>query len=469
MRVFTLLIVLTITTISRAQLKQKTMQTSDKEQIVETIQGMFVSADKRNWNTCKTFFTEKTFIDYSSLSAIPGLPVNVDDLMKGWSSAFAKYKSTQHMLSNFDVAVNGDKANAFFYGHAIHYLPHAKGGDLWEVYGTYDAALAKTFSGWKISSLTLHLKYQGGNRNLPAIAANAPLEQKITFKSEGETITGNLLLPSSYKDGQKLPAIMVFGAWTQVKEQIQYVYGRKLAEQGFAVLNFDFRHWGESSGKPRFFESTGEKVKDVLNALQYLKTNPAIDGSNISLIGICAGAGIILKVATQTKDIKKLATVAAWLQHPSSTPLFYGGEEGVKNRITLAEAARKKFEETGIVDYVEAYNSNDPKAAMFFPLDYYGNPGRGRIPEWDNQFAVMGWKEWMTLNVIDGVAGKITIPLIMVHSDGSALPGNVKKFYESAASKNKKLVWLEGEHTQFYDDDAHIDPSLDEIVKFFKE
>lgn len=293
-------------------------------------------------------------------------------------------------------------------------------------------------------------------------------EQKVSFKSESEDIVGKMLLPSDNKAGEKLPAIIVLGPWTQVKEQVQYAYGKQLASHGYAVLNFDFRFWGESGGKPRYYESTSEKVKDALNAVAYLKTLPYVDAANINMIGVCAGAGITMKTVMQTKDIARVATVAAWLQHPTTTPVFYGGEEGIKQRIALAEAAKKEFEEKSSVDYVEAYNPDNPKAAMFFPLDYYGNPQRGAIPQWSNQFAVMSWKEWMNLNVIDGVAEKITIPTVMVHSDGSALPDNVKKFYRMVPSKNKKLVWLAGEHTQFYDNKAHVENAVNEIVSFFK-
>jgi uncharacterized protein len=294
------------------------------------------------------------------------------------------------------------------------------------------------------------------------------LQQKVSIPSEGQTLAGVLWLPASWTVGQRLPAVIVQGPWTQVKEQVQYAYAKKLAAEGFAVLSFDFRFWGQSGGTPRHWESTAEKVKDLLNAIRYLKTHPAVDAANISLLGVCAGAGIIFKAAALSGGVRSAATVAAWLQHPSTTPLFYGGEDGVQQRIALSEAALKKYAHTGTLDYVEAYNPNDPAAAMFFPLDYYGNPTRGRIPQWDNRFAVMSWKEWLTLNVIDGVAEKVNYPVIMVHSDGSALPDNVKKFYSLVPSKQKKLVWLEGEHTQFYDHDEQVDAALAEIVPFFR-
>jgi len=62
---------------------------------------------------------------------------------------------------------------------------------------------------------------------------------------------------------------------------------------------------------------------------------------------------------------------------------------------------------------------------------------------------VMQWPEWLTL---DGIAPApaIGVPTIMIHSDGAALPDNVRRFY-AALSGPKTLVWAEGEHTEFYD------------------
>ncbi len=43
---------------------------------------------------------------------------------------------------------------------------------------------------------------------------------QVTFQSEGITLVGNLYLPANYKSGDKLPAIVVAGAWITVKEQM---------------------------------------------------------------------------------------------------------------------------------------------------------------------------------------------------------------------------------------------------------
>ncbi len=443
-----------------------------KGKIIETISAIFNGADERNWGKVQKALAQNVWLDYSSLSGNPAATLPATQIIDGWKGVLPGFDKTHHQLSDFTVEQTDGTATAHFKGKADHFI----GEEKWTVEATYDAELSKEGDEWRVTKPVLNLIQQSGNTELSLQAAKniskakkeeAFTSEKVTFESESETIVGRLLLPKNYQQGDKFPIFIIIGAWTQVKEQTQYFYGKKLATKGFAVLNFDPRFWGESGGEPRYYESTQEKVKDVLNAIKFLKSRPEIDTTKINLIGVCAGAGVMLRVAAQSRDVAHVATVAAWLQHPSTTPGFYGGKEGVNARIKLSDEAAQKYAATQEVDLVDAYNPDDPSAAMFFPLDYYSNPQRGAIPEWDNRFAVQSWKEWLTLNSIDNLADKITTPLIMVHSDDSALPENVKKFYEQVPGQNKKLVWTKGEHTLFYDTDEQVDGAIEAILQFF--
>lgn len=61
----------------------------------------------------------------------------------------------------------------------------------------------------------------------PAAAATSlkPGVNRLTFQSEGVRLAANLYLPEGYKpaDG-RLPAIVISGPWTQVKEQVGATY-----------------------------------------------------------------------------------------------------------------------------------------------------------------------------------------------------------------------------------------------------
>lgn len=282
-----------------------------------------------------------------------------------------------------------------------------------------------------------------------------PGPNSISFPSEGETLVGTLFLPAAYQPGDQLPMVVVCGPWTQVKEQIGYRYGQALADEGLGALAFDFRFYGESGGEPRQFESAGAKVQDLRNALTFLESVAAGQPGAVGLLGVCAGASVAAMAAAEEPRLRALATVAAWFQHPSTTPLFYGGPAGVQQRLELAAAAQRTYETTGTMPYVPAYDPTEGSgAAMFFPVDYYANPQRGNVAAWTNQFAVVGWREWLEMDAL-APAGRIAVPVQLVHSDGSALPQNVKQFFEALPGE-KDLHWTQGEHTQFYDQEPYV-------------
>lgn len=264
--------------------------------------------------------------------------------------------------------------------------------------------------------------------------------------------------------------MLVDGPWTQVKEQVGYRYGRLLAAGDLAAFAIDHRGWGESGGT-RSYESFALKVEDLKAAITALADLEAVDGNRIGVLGVCAGAGVTARLAAEDSRVHAYGTVAAWLQFPATTPQFYGGAEGVAARIALAERARERFESTGEVQYVKAY---DPVAgsgaAMFFPREYYGDPLRGALPEWHNEFAVMGWREWLELDAMP-YASRIRVPALMVHSDGSALPDNVRRFFEAVATpaERKRLLWMEGEHTQFYDREQQVTAAARSLIEFFRQ
>jgi fermentation-respiration switch protein FrsA (DUF1100 family) len=284
--------------------------------------------------------------------------------------------------------------------------------------------------------------------------------KRVTFQSEGMTLVGNLFLPETYAPGEKLPAVIVGGSWITVKEQMAGLYARLLSRYGFATLAFDFRSFGESMGEPRQLESAQAKTQDFKNAITFMQSLPMVDPGSVGGLAICASASYMARAVAEDNRFKAFATVAGWLQHPDTTPLFYGGTEGVRHRLDLAAAAMGKFQKSGQMDYVPAYNPKDPEAAMFFELDYYSNPRRGAIPQWKNQFAVASWSEWLQLNAIDGIAEKITVPVLFIHSDGSALPDNIRRAY-SLVKGPKELHWSsQGTQTDYYDQEPYVSKSV---------
>jgi len=298
---------------------------------------------------------------------------------------------------------------------------------------------------------------------------------RVTFDSEGKQLVGNLYLPADYADGNQYHGIVVSGSWTTVKEQMAGLYAQKLADAGFVALAFDYRNFGESEGDIPYYESPNEKITDIRNAVTYLNTLPMVASEQIGAFGVCAGGGYTLVAAAQDDRIKAVAVTAAWLHDSEAVKMFYGGEEGVSAKIAQAQASKKKYDETGEIDYIPAISETDETAAMFGAYDYYLNPERGAIPQWSSdKFAVMTWKDWLTFDPTTS-APDVKAPTLMIHSDGAVLPTYAKQYFEKLGTNDKSLHWVKTDldspfhQFSFYDQDDEVNLSADLAQKWFAE
>ena len=299
--------------------------------------------------------------------------------------------------------------------------------------------------------------------------------KKIQFKSEGLNVAGNLFYPPNYEEGKQYPTLVCSGSWTTVKEQMAGLYAEHFAQKGFITLAFDFRNYGESEGVPRAWENPGMKIQDIKNAIAYLITLSEVDKNSIGAFGVCAGAMYTLIAASEDDNISAVATTASWLHDAEAVKLFYGGEEGVQQRIAAAKEAKKNYAETGEFTYIKTISATNETAAMYGEYDYYLNPKRGAIPQWSaDQFAVATWEDWLTLDPFPS-ASKLNKPLFMIHSNGCVLPDYTKKYFETVPSKNKELLWVETDlaspmhQFMFYDQEKEVRLAVEKTSGFFYE
>src|SRR4051812_40524641 len=219
------------------------------------------------------------------------------------------------------------------------------------------------------------------------------MKRKINFGRDGLTLVGNLFTPENFDENGHYKAVIVEGSFTSVKEQMPGTYAQKFADQGFVALAFDYGHYGESAGEPRQLESPAEKLSDLQAAVTYLHSLPYVQA--VGMVGVCTSGGNAAYLGAAEPRLKGLATVAAFLPGPALFNLMYG-EEGVAKRKKAAADSRRKYEETGKVDFVPAYSEVNQSAVNYGPtgsFDYYLNKARGNVPEYRNESAVMGLEQ----------------------------------------------------------------------------
>ncbi len=288
--------------------------------------------------------------------------------------------------------------------------------------------------------------------------------ERHRFDSHGDTLVADVFRPIDGAD-EPGPIVIVTGSWTTSKEQQANYYATRLAASGWTAMTFDFRGFGQSAGEPRDWEHPGRKAEDIAAAVTFAQGLDRVDPGRIAALGICASAGYQAVNASADDRIRSLAMVAPWLHNTELVAPYYGGAEGVAERIALSHAAAQRYRQTGDVDMIPAISETDERAAMYGPFDYYLDPSRGAIPEWDARIATMSWEPWLTFNPIDA-ASAIDIPVQMVHSRDGAVPDGAQAFYDGLAGP-KDITWTAGGQLDFYDQPAQVEVAMARVTEHF--
>ncbi len=130
----------------------------------------------------------------------------------------------------------------------------------------------------------------------------------VAFKSGDETVHGILYLP----DGAgPHPAIVVIHEWwglvPWVKEQ-----AANLAAQGYVTLAVDL-YRGKSTTDPEVAHELmrglpqDRGVRDLVSAVNYLKTLKSVDPNRLGAVGWCMGGGFAAAFAVADPDLKAVA------------------------------------------------------------------------------------------------------------------------------------------------------------------
>ena len=297
--------------------------------------------------------------------------------------------------------------------------------------------------------------------------AEAATRVPVTFDSGGETIVGDLYLPDDYQEGDRLPGVLVTGAWMTVRQQMAGRYAAELADRGYAALTFDFRNWGESGGSRRQFEDPQSKIVDIEAAANYLASRPEIDGNRIGGLGICASAGYMVTASLTSPVIRSVALVAPWLHDTEILAAIYGGPEGMAALADAGDKAQLAYETSGEQTLVPAASMTDARAVMY-QAPYYTETNRGMIAEWRNEVDPGFWRGWLTFDAIQA-APLLKQPLLMVHSEAAAIPEGAHRFY-SLVPGQKSELWLENvTQFDFYDQAQPVAAAADAVARQFGE
>lgn len=187
--------------------------------------------------------------------------------------------------------------------------------------GTLDESSNRLTGSWKQSGVTLPLQLDRAE-DASSLIPKRPQEPKppfpydsrdISFANGDVTLAGTLTLPRS--PGPHAAAVLISGSGAQNRDEA--VMGHKpflvladhLTREGIAVLRFDDRGVGESTGS---FETatTADFASDAEAGVTFLKSLPEIDATHIGLIGHSEGGIVAPMVAARSSDVTFVVLLA---------------------------------------------------------------------------------------------------------------------------------------------------------------
>jgi dienelactone hydrolase len=104
---------------------------------------------------------------------------------------------------------------------------------------------------------------------------------------------------------------------------------RMLARHGYGVLLFDRRGEGRSEGDSNLLGWGGDK--DILGAVEYLKTRPDVDPGRIGGLGLSVGGELMLQAAAETDELAAVVSEGAGTRQLSEQLEEFHGLERVLN------------------------------------------------------------------------------------------------------------------------------------------
>jgi uncharacterized protein len=118
----------------------------------------------------------------------------------------------------------------------------------------------------------------------------------VTFDSHGERLAAWLYRPLP-EPSAPVPIVVMAHGLGSLKTMGLDAYASRFSDAGYAVLVFDYRGFGESTGEPRHVITRKGQREDWRAAIAYVRTLPGIDPTKVILWGTSLSGGHVITLA----------------------------------------------------------------------------------------------------------------------------------------------------------------------------
>lgn len=188
--------------------------------------------------------------------------------------------------------------------------------------------------------------------------------EPLYVKSGQDVIAADFYHP---KHIERPPVIVMAHGFALLRQFKLVQFAKRFARAGYAVVLFDYRYWGGSTGRPRELISLKLQLEDWRTMISHLSERQSVDNSRIILWGTGLSGGYVLNLAATLANVKAVIT---------QVPFVDGNDYGKRYPIQYMPKALKISSQ----DYMAAKIAMQPKTmpiiepnhlSFFSSHDYY--------------------------------------------------------------------------------------------------
>jgi SnoaL-like domain len=120
----------------------------DRAQIADVLIRYATGIDRRDWPLFRTCWTDEIDADYDTVGHFS----TVDEITDAMTKIHANMGPTYHRMSNFAIDIDGGRATARSYVHAVLMLTAGDPNNWVDAIGHYEDVFVRTAEGWRIRS-----------------------------------------------------------------------------------------------------------------------------------------------------------------------------------------------------------------------------------------------------------------------------------------------------------------------------
>lgn len=155
-------------TTTAAPLERRLGELEDRLAITDVLYQYATAIDTRDWDLLRICFTSDGVADFLEFG---GVNEGRDAIVALCGGVLSGLDSSQHLIGNPRISLDGDRATSTCYFQAQHFLTSPAGGNTYLVGGRYADRHRRTEEGWQIEHRTLHGDWQDGNAGVFTEAA----------------------------------------------------------------------------------------------------------------------------------------------------------------------------------------------------------------------------------------------------------------------------------------------------------